>query len=104
MAPKRCVVAKERASTYQNRKPVAACANPFIICFQKAEQEACYNHLLERKITNTCYLDSQALTFMGLYNDVVWIFEQIGWQWFLQLAQPTYIPLTLVFQFSGGQS
>lgn len=65
------------------------------IQFQNAEQEARYNYLVEQKITNTRYLDIHWLTTLRLYDDVAWMFEQIGWQHFLLLAQPTYIPLTL---------
>lgn len=92
MQPKRWAVRKEHASSSP-----ATHANLFRIRFWNVEQEAQYNILVERKIINTHYEDSQAPTTLGLYDDIAWMYEQIRWQWFMQIVQPTYIPLTLEF-------
>lgn len=53
--------------------------------------------MVARKEINTRYLDKQTLMTLGLFDDVAWMFNNIGWQQILDITPPTYIPLTLEF-------
>lgn len=54
-------------------------------------------HYGGKKVVNIRYLDRQALQTLGLVDDIVWIFGNIGWQQFLEMMRSTYIPLTLEY-------
>lgn len=53
--------------------------------------------MVERKVINTCYLDWQVLQTLGLFNDAVWMLENIRRGCFMEMAHSTYIASTLEF-------
>lgn len=113
MAPKKRVVSKQRDSSSSTAQPIVAPAlalahaptlaaalappNSFGISFWDVDKERNYNITVERNIINTSYFDRQALQALRLFDEIIWMFRNIGWQCFLEMMHPTYIPLTLEF-------
>lgn len=53
--------------------------------------------MVKRKIMKTQFLGRLTLVTLGLFGDVGWMFENIGWQQILDITPLTYIPLKLEF-------
>lgn len=72
-------------------------SNPYGIEFRNNEQRDRYNMLVKRKIFATRYVDDSALQTLGLLDDIRWMFDRVGWNYFMSLKSPTYVKLTLEF-------
>ena len=60
-------------------------------------QQSRFEILYTRPIHNTRYVDEDILTQMGIYDNLMHIFHDEGWEQLLTSKWPTYLRLTLEF-------
>ena len=53
--------------------------------------------LAKRKIANIRYRDDSALHTLGLFDDIYWMLDLVGWTQLSKMKYPTYDRLTLEF-------
>ena len=98
MAPKRKKMTAAGTSKGQSsRRKSRAPTNPHGIQFVNADQQARYTLLLNRPMFCTKYIDEYALQTLGLLDDVMWMFQRVGWTKWVALRRPTYERITIEF-------
>ena len=69
----------------------------FNIRFSNQNQVTQFGRIKTRKMVPTRYLDFDVLEALGIQADVEWLANQLGWNDFIHLIEPTYKGLTLEF-------
>lgn len=67
------------------------------VAFVSDAQQRHYEILVQRKMYHTIYAHDPILSALGIRESVCYMFNQIGWDYFIHHHQPTYRNLTLKF-------
>ena len=67
------------------------------VTFVSDAQQKCYETLAQREMYPTIFVHDPTLYSLGIRESVHFMFNQIGWDYFIHHQQPTYCNLMLEF-------